>query len=152
MPTATTRHQHRHFKTLIVLVLAMTGSTLLLYWVAKLTPVIPLRATSSAGWSQILVRAATPTTTDGFYHVKVDAQGRVSTSSAWAARRSAEQSEGVIQVLVRSGSADGKVTPEQTRALAKVLDDLRRTYDIPANRVRVAQTPQLAGLGNSTEF
>lgn len=126
----------------------MTGGTLFLYWVGKLTPVTPLRAKSPAGWSQILVRAADPGTEDGFYHVKLDAGGGVSASSAWRVQRYAQQGDGVIHVLVRCPKPGARVTPEQTKVLTQLLSELRQTYDIPASRVRVTQPSQLAGLNN----
>jgi hypothetical protein len=148
MPASAARHQFRHYKTLIVLVVAMTGSTIFLYWLGRLAPVTPLRAKTPAAWNQIVVRAAGPRTDEGFYHFKIDRQGRVSESSAWSAQRSAQNGEGAIHVVIACVSADSKLTPTQTKALSRTIDGLRKTYGIASDRVRVAPAPQVASLAN----
>ncbi|HVP12845.1 MAG TPA: hypothetical protein VMV94_16850 [Phycisphaerae bacterium] len=152
MPANAARHQFRHFKTLIVLVVAMTGSTIFLYWLGRLAPVTPLRAKTPAAWNQILVRANGPRTDEGFYHLKIDQQGRVSESSAWGGQRYAQNSEGTIHLLVACDAPDTKLTPTQTAALSRTIADLRKTYGIPSDHIRVAQSAQTANFGDQISF
>jgi hypothetical protein len=152
MPANPARHQFRHFKTLIVLVVAMTGSTIFLFWLGRLAPVTPLRAKTPAAWNQIVVRAAGPQTEGGFYHFKIDEQGRVRESSAWAGQRYAQGSDGTIHVLIACGTRDAKLTPTQSQTLTRTIAGLRRSYGIATDQVRVAQSPQLAGLGDQISF
>jgi hypothetical protein len=152
MPANSARHQFRHFKTLIVLVVAMTGSTIFLYWLGRLAPVTPLRAKSPAAWNQIVVRAAGPRTEEGFYHFKIDEQGHVSESSAWGGQRYAQNSDGTIHLLVSCGTSDPKLTPTQSKALARAIAGLRKTYGIPTERIRIAQAAQVASLGDQISF
>ena len=152
MPANSSRHQFRHFKTLIVLVLAMTGGTIFLYWVGRLAPVTPLRAKTPAAWSQILVRATDPQADQGFFHFRIDEQGHVDESNAWAGQRYAANSEGTIHLVVSCSAADGKLTTAQTNALTRTLTGLRKTFGIPTERIHTAQSPQVAGLGNALDF
>jgi hypothetical protein len=140
------RNQHRHLKTLIVLVLSMTGGTIFLYWVGRLTPVTPLRAKASPAWNQIIVRPADPAHEDGFFHLKVDEKGRLVQSPAWLTQQPAEGGEGVIQLLVTSAAADDRITPLQTKTLAQTITSLRRDYRIPADRVHIRRSRHVAGL------
>jgi membrane protein implicated in regulation of membrane protease activity len=152
MPANSPRHQFRHFKTLIVLVLAMTGGTIFLYWVGRLAPVTPLRAKMPAAWSQIVVRAADSRADQGFFHLQIDEQGHVNESSAWAGQRYAANSEGTIHVVVSSSTADGKLTKVQTDALSRTLNGLRKNFGIPTDRIRTVQSPQVAGLDTPISF
>ena len=153
MPASAARHQFRHYKTLIVLVVAMTGSTIFLYWLGRLAPVTPLRAKTPAAWNQIVVRAVAPRADEGFYHFKIDQEGRVSESAAWDRQRYAQNSEGAIHLLVACAASDSRLTPTQSKALTRTIDGLRRTYGIAADRIRIAQPSQLASLtGDRVSF
>lgn len=133
--------QHRHFKTLLVLVLAMTGGTFLLFGVAKLAPVMhvaPLRAEAlpARTWTQVVVRSATADVPKGFFHWRIDEVGRLYQTDAWANGQD-PSGDGTIQVLISTSAPGGGVTPKQTRQLTRLLADLQSQFDIAKDRVRV---------------
>lgn len=152
MATVAARHQHRHLKTLILLVVSMTGGTIFLYWVGKLAPVTPLRAKTAAAWNQIVIRPVSPRADQGFYHLRIDQHGRVEESSAWAAQRHARDNEGAIHIVVACAKPDSRVTTAQSKALTKTISNLRKTYAIPAEKVRLLQSSQTAGLNDRLRF
>ncbi len=145
MPATTVRHQHRHFKTLIVLVLSMTGGTMFLFWVGGLAPVTPLRGKTVAAvenddagsWSRISVRAHRSDQTLGFHHFRIDQQGRISEHLAWRAGLQDTRSPGTVHVVLSCRSASRGVRPIQTKVLARLIADLRAQYHIPKDRVRI---------------
>jgi hypothetical protein len=143
------RHQHRHFKTLIVLVLAMTGGTLFLFWLGKLSPATPLRATT---WNQILVRAHDSGTDRGFFHFRIDPQGQLYQSEAWQARQRASRGDGAIRIVVTRNSTEPRITQEQTMALSRLVADLSRRFRIASDRVHVDQTRRVASIPDRGEF
>lgn len=159
MAAATVRHQHRHYKTLIVLVLAMTGGTFLLFWVGKLAPVIPLRGNTQVApsWDRILVRAepADAVTASGFYHLRIDGCGWLYQSSAWNAGRQDRNAPGTIQLVLTSDQPGGKITPAQSQALSHVIADLCKQYRIRPERIAVTQSPgppRLAGMAENSDY
>jgi len=139
MPTVSV--QQRHFKTLIALVLAMTGGTLLLFGVAKLTPVMhvaPLRADARAAktWTQVVVRSAAADSPKGFFHWRIDEVGRLYQTDAWANGQDSS-GDGSIQVLISTSAPGGKITPKQSQQLTRLLADLQGQFGISKDRVRV---------------
>lgn len=145
MPAIAMRYQHRHYKTLIVLVLSMTGGTFFLYWVGKLSPVMhirptPLRAESPApqAWNQISVRTQTIGQPVGFYHWRIDPQGRLSSSDAWKSGID-PQADGSIQVVVATHSSNSGISSGQVKQLGLLLADLREVHHIPKDRIRATR-------------
>ncbi len=142
MAGVATRNQHRHYKTLIVLVLAMTIGAFVLFWAARLSPVIPLSATREArvDWSRISVRAEALPVTRGFFHYRIDASGRLFESYAWKAGQSERNTPGTIHVLLTCTDESLQVSPEQARTLSQIISKLRQRHSVPADRVRVEPT------------
>lgn len=139
MPAANARHQHRQYKTLITLVVAMTGGTFFLYGIGKLTPVVPVtplraEARTATTWTGIDVRTHVLGTARGFYHYRIDERGRLSPSNAWVDRLD-PSGVGTIQVLITSPSEDGGVTEAQTKQLSSLVSSLRSEYQIPRDRI-----------------
>ena len=157
MPASTVRHQHRHYKTLIVLVLAMTGGTFLLFWVGKLAPVIPLRGNTQVAqsWDRIAVRSEPTDTVAGFYHLRIDGRGWLYQSSAWNTGRQDRNAPGTIQLVLTSDQPGGKITHAQGQALSHVIADLCKQYKIQPDRIAVSQSPsppRLAGMAENGDF
>ncbi|MFQ5501829.1 MAG: N-acetylmuramoyl-L-alanine amidase [Phycisphaerae bacterium] len=136
MPAVAARHQHRHLKTLIVLVLSMTGGTYFLFWIAQFSPVTPLRA-SVRNWTKISVRAESDRIPGGFYHYRVDETGRLFQSRAWETGQYERNSPGTIHILLSCGNDRVRVSPEQAKTLSRILSTLRRDYIIPVRNVVV---------------
>jgi hypothetical protein len=133
--------QHRQFKTLIILVLAMTGGTFLLFGIARITPVThvtPLRAeaTPPRTWTQVVVRSAATESDKGFFHWRIDEDGRLYQTDAWD-KKSDPSADGTIQVLISTDQARGGITSRQSRQLTRLLSDLQSQYGIAKDRVHV---------------
>lgn len=143
MAVSTARHQHRHFKTLILLVLSMTGGTFLLFWIGGLAPVTPLRGERPTAkvWTRMAVRAEDARRSPGFFHFRIDGDGRRFQSNDWKAGREDTRNPGTIEVLVSSDLPQARLTPVQTKALARLIADLRGEFGIPKDRVRVGRRP-----------
>jgi len=139
MPAGTIPHQHRHFKTLIVLVLAMTGGTILLYWIAQIAPITPLRGTAAASgpWTRIAVRAQVAGTPHGFFHYRIDQTGRLFQSYAWLSGQHSRRSPDAIHILLTCPDRDLRISPAQARELSRLISKLRREHGIPQTRVSV---------------
>jgi hypothetical protein len=145
MPATTARHQHRHFKTLIVLVLSMTGGTMFLFWVGGLAPVTPLRGKTVAAvdnrdadnWSRISVRAQRSDQPLGFHHFRIDQQGRISEDPAWQTGQQDSRTPGTVHVVLSCDSTPDRVRPIQTKVLSRLIADLRAQYHIPKDQVRI---------------
>ncbi len=148
MAIAASHSHHRHYRTLIALVVSMTGGTLLLYWMAQLSPVTPLRGRAGGGrtWSQIAVRALPEQLPTGFYHYRIDASGRLFASQAWEAGLPGRNAPGTVHVLLSCRDAGLRVTPSQTRTLSRVLGYLRETHAIPLDQIYV-EPPATADAG-----
>lgn len=136
---SSSRHQHRHYKTLILLVLSMTGGTFLLLWLAQFSPVTPLRGRTAgpADWRQIEVRAEAAANAGGFYHLRIDASGRLYRSDAWKYQQAHPDNPGVIALLLSSTHSTGRPTPQQQQTLSRLLADLGNQYRIDAKQVSV---------------
>jgi len=143
MAVASNRSQHRHYKTLIVLIVAMTGGTLFLYKIGQLAPVTPLRSSTAAveSWRQIGIRIQSPTEVPGFYHWRVDERGNLYRSSAWRQGQQDPLAPGVIQILLTTSAADRRVVEPQTSSLAHLLADLRGRYGIAENQIIASRVP-----------
>jgi hypothetical protein len=137
-----TRNQHRHYKTLIVLVLAMTVGAFVLFWAARVSPVTPLRGTreASADWTRISVRAEAPAASRGFFHYRIDAAGRLFQSYAWKAGQGERNTPGTIHVLLTCPDERLQISPEQAGTLSQIISKLRHRHAVPADRVRVEPT------------
>jgi hypothetical protein len=130
------RHQHRHFKTLIVLVLAMTGGTFLLFGIARMSPVTPLRA-SAGPWNQIVVRTEGPQSDRGFFHYRIDESGRLFQSYAWKAGQHDRSNPGTIHVLLTCPDSKMQVTGPQARTLSAILGQLQEQFAVSNDAVTV---------------
>jgi hypothetical protein len=151
MPARTASTSHRHFKTLIALVLSMTGGTFFLFWLANLSPVIPLRArpNQAANWDRISVRTARPGDDRGFFHFRIDEQGHLFQTSAWKAGQASAGSPGVIHILLSSEGNSDRATTVQTTALSRAIADLCRQYGISENRIVVNRSEASGSLSAS---
>lgn len=143
MKARANRHQHRHFKTLILLVVSMTAGTFFLFWVDKITPanrrqVLRGRsAKNTASWSDITVRQERSAADAGFFHLQIDDSGRVfRKTDAWAAGPDDARSKGAIHVILTR--RDPRVAPAQTQqnALRRVIQRLRSRFRIAESRIR----------------
>lgn len=150
MAADTTRHQNRHYKTLILLVLSMTGGTFLLLWLAQFSPVTPLRGrTAGAGaWTDIAVRAEASPSAAGFYHLRIDGDGRLFRSDAWRYQQGHPDDPAMIQILLSATQSDGRPLPAQQQTLSRVLAQLGRDYNIPSERVVVRQGSTVSSREN----
>lgn len=145
------RHQNRHFKTLILLVLSMTGGTFFLLWLGQLSPVTPLRSRTAADWNQIAVRTDSADTPQGFYHLRIDVNGQVFQSDAWKEGRAQAGRPGIINLVLSTSEPGAAATRVQAQTLQRTLADLTRRFGIAQDRIVVLRdwTPssgiQLAG-------
>lgn len=139
MSAPSRRHQHRHYKTLILLVLSMTGGTALLLWLAQYSPVTPLRSrmAGQGEWREICIRAESAATSSGFYHLRVDRTGRLYRSEAWKQQQSHPDQPGAVQILLSATNQDGRPTPAQQQTLSRVLAELFERHSIASDRVVV---------------
>lgn len=149
MRATTARNQYRHYRTLIALVLAMSAGTSLLFWLARFSPVTPLRSTAQASlqWTQISVRAESEQAPRGFFHYRIDEAGHLYQSYAWKAGQADRGTPKTIHILLTCHDVDARVTEPQARTLSKVISQLRDQYDIAADRVYVEATRGVAERG-----
>lgn len=139
MASDTRRHQHRHFKTLILLVITMTVGTFFLFWADKLSPGQNrqiLRALAAPRWTGISVRAVNPGTDAGFCHFRIDEAGRLYQTRAWREEREDPRSAGTIRVVLTRPGVNSAATPAQAGTLRQVIHELRGKYSIAENRIR----------------
>jgi len=143
-------HQHRHFKTLIVLVLSMTIGTILLFWVAQIAPITPLRGKTAAAvtWTRVVVRAQPAETSHGFYHYRIDESGRLFQSHAWLEGRHDRNSPGAIYVLLTCPDLRLRVSPSQAETLSRIISELRDKHAIGEERVSVEAAQGVADRGS----
>jgi hypothetical protein len=141
-------HRHRHYKTLALLVLSMTAGTSFLFWLGNLAPVTPLRGSAKAArpWTRIAVRAEAAAAGRGFFHYRIDENGRLFQSSAWKSGLHDPRRPGAILVLLTTGRHESRPTPLQQAALARLLDDLRDRHAISADQVRYDSSRALASI------
>jgi hypothetical protein len=159
MAAGKSRHQNRHYKTLIALVVSMTGSTFFLLWVGRLSPVTPLRGQvlTTPRWSEIAVRTETDRNPRGFFHLRIDSAGQLYQSSAWKIGQPDPDRPQTIHVLLTSANGDG-VTAAQKQTLAQTLADLRLQHGIPASGIAVINVinresrTQMAGADLAIRF
>ncbi len=152
MAASKSRHQHRHYKTLIALVLSMTGGTFFLLWVGRLSPVTPLlgQVASAQRWNDIAVRAEDDRNPRGFFHLRIDESGMLYQSSAWKNGQPDPDHPETIHVLLTSS---GGVTPAQTQTLSRTIADLCRRHGIASEHVSVLggdSSTQTADAGHKT--
>lgn len=139
MAASSRRHRHRHYKTLILLVLSMTGGTFLLLWLAQFSPVTPLRSRTpgQGDWREVVIRAESASTSSGFYHLRVDRNGRLYRSEAWRHQQPHPDQPTTVQVLLSATNSDGRPTPAQQQTLSRVLAELSSRHGITSDRVVV---------------
>lgn len=127
----------------------MTGGTFLLLWLAQFSPVTPLRGRTAGAsdWNQIEVRAESTSAAAGFYHLRVDADGRLFRSDAWKYQQPHPDQPGVIAVLLSSTHANGRPTPTQQQTLSRVLAELGQRYTIDSKQVSVRMGHSLLASG-----
>lgn len=153
MPQDSARHQHRHFKTLILLVISTTGGTFFLFWADQLAPtqrpqtLQGLAATAPSPWNGINVRTESRAN-PGFFHFRIDPSGRLFQSSAWRTKLQAPGSEGVIHVVLSRPRPDRPPSKSQAEMLARIVDRLQRQYRIPGNRISAAPRPDTVAVGH----
>ncbi|MFQ5425439.1 MAG: N-acetylmuramoyl-L-alanine amidase [Phycisphaerae bacterium] len=128
------RHQNRHFKTLILLVIAMTVGTFFLFWVDRLTP---LTARTATPWREIAIRSAGVSGGWGFYHIRIDEAGDLYETNAWQTGPRDPRANGTIHVVLTRRDPRRTAPHAQAVALARVLEQLRGKYRIPQRQVRV---------------
>src|SRR5262245_45638176 len=134
MAAATCKHKHRHFKTLILLVVSMTGGAFLLFWVDQNTPTHRPRTlrglVPSSGWTDVAVRTAPATGEHGFSHFRIAADGQWYQSSAWRRGQRAPTGESTIHVVLTKASGANQVSAAQQSALRLLVEQLRKQYQI----------------------
>ncbi len=131
------RQQHRHYKTLIALVFCMTAGTFLLYGVATISPVTPLRSHAPRDWNRISIRAVEPGAERGFYHYRVDENGRTFKSNAWSYQQVQRGAPTTIHIILTTSRNDLRVTSDQANSLAILISNLRMEYEIAEANVDV---------------
>ena len=134
------RNQHRHYKTLIALVFCMTTGTFLLYGVATISPVTPLRSHAPRNWNRINIRAVPPGEQRGFYHYRINEDGRTFKSNAWTYQQVERGTPTTIQIILTTGRNDLRVTGDQANSLAILIANLRSEHQIAEANVDVDTT------------
>ena len=147
MQAASIAHKNRHYKTLILLVISMTVGAFFLFWLSKMTPVIPLRGkvATAPSWNKITVRTASTAQRErGFFHYRIDEDGQLFQTNAWKAGSQHPRQLGAIQVLVTVSDSDAGINVAEEKALTRLVSDLRQKYGISANQVRLEKSATLA--------
>ena len=145
-------HKHRHYKTLILLVLSMTVGAFFLFWLGQMAPVTPLRgkAATSPNWSKIAVRTASLSQPElGFFHYRIDESGQLYQTAAWKNSMQNPGRQGAIEVLLTVAEPQGGISRAQEKALSKLISNLRRKYSISAEQVRLSSNQSLASAISS---
>jgi hypothetical protein len=141
MAKALARHQHREWKTLIVLVIAMAAMTCVLWVVASWSPITPLRGRSGGGlrpWTKISVcKTAAPVGNDNFYHFRIDETGRLYQSSAWNEGRCQQAHAGSVRIVLSHSDKRDIVTRSQQQTLSRTIARLCDAYGISADAIEV---------------
>ncbi len=144
MAAATCKHKHRHFKTLILLVVSMTGGAFLLFWVDQNTPTHRPRTlrglVPTTGWTDVAVRTVSAAENHGFFHFRIASDGQWYQSNAWAQGRRDEKSTSTIHVVLTKPGDTGRVSTAQQSALRQLVDQLRRQYQIAPDHIKPVQT------------
>src|SRR5439155_10998344 len=123
MHASAAAHKHRHFKTLILLVISMTFGAFFLFWLGRLTPVVPLRGKAKpvVSWNGIAVRTAQADVANlGFFHYRIDAAGQLWQTSAWKAHAQDPKKPGTIEIVLNVRER-AEISSSQERALAKLV-------------------------------
>ncbi|HWL95199.1 MAG TPA: hypothetical protein VNT79_16890, partial [Phycisphaerae bacterium] len=145
------RNQYRHYRTLIVLVLAMTVGTSMLFWLARFSPITPLRSTASTtrAWTQISVRAESSGARAGFFHYRIDETGRLFESYAWQAGQSERSAPKTVQILLTCSAPEAPVNADQAKTLAHVISSLQKRFEIAGDRIFVEAAKGVADRGSA---
>ncbi|MCB9852121.1 MAG: N-acetylmuramoyl-L-alanine amidase [Phycisphaerales bacterium] len=128
------KQQNRHYKTLIVLVCSMTIGTFVLYGMARISPAIPLQSRSAASWNRISIRKVADDAPRGFFHFRIDHEGRIFQSRAWDAGQFDRANPGAIQVLLTCDQDDLVPSYGQYESLELFISRLCKTYSIDSER------------------
>lgn len=144
MAAAPCKHKHRHFKTLILLVVSMTGGAFLLFWVDKNTPTHRPRTlrgmVANHAWTDVAVRAVGAGEDHGFFHFRIAPDGQWYQSNAWTERRRDPKAESTIHVVLSRPVGSSRVSDAQQSALRQLVEQLRREYKISLDHVRPVAT------------
>lgn len=144
MAAAPCKHKHRHFQTLILLVVSMTAGAFLLFWVDQNTPTHRPRTLRSMvankGWTDVAVRTVAASEEHGFFHFRIAADGQWFQSSAWKQGRRDPKAESTIHVVLTKPGGANRVTDAQQSALRVLVEQLRREYQISIDHVRPVTT------------
>lgn len=139
--TRAKKQQHRHYKTLIVLVASMTVGTFMLYSLAQISPkVTPLHSRTPGHWNRISIRALTTEAQRGFFHFRIDTDGRLFQSRAWDTGQFDRGTPGTVHVLLTCKRNDLRVSSNQAETLSRIISQLRRELSIEAENVTVDST------------
>jgi len=140
MAAAPCKHKHRHFKTLILLVVSMTSGAFLLFWVDQHTPTHRPRTlrgmVPNSGWTDVAVRTVSAADAHGFFHFRIAADGQWYQSSAWTQGRRDPKAESTIHVVLTKAAGASRVSDAQQSALRLLVEQLRRQYQIAPDHVR----------------
>lgn len=144
MSSVAISHKHRHYKTLILLVVSMTAGTIFLFWLGNLSPVTPLRAGTRVAprWTNIAVRPVQAGQEAGAFHLRIDDRGRTFQMQRWDEAWQAHRARGEIQIVLNLREGATSLTKPQRGALSRLLADLGRRHGISDQQVRlIAQAP-----------
>lgn len=147
MSARAARNQNRHFKTLILLVVSMTLSTSILFWVDQLAPARSPSALRSLTpkarpWRTVAIRQQSEDRPAGFFHVRIDARGRCFQTSAWKYAQPAPDGSDTLHVVLSGVRPGGACTPMQSQSLRKLLGQLHQDFALGSDAVRlVASAP-----------
>ncbi|HPF39633.1 MAG TPA: N-acetylmuramoyl-L-alanine amidase [Phycisphaerae bacterium] len=133
--------QNRHYKTLIVLVCSMTIGTFVLYGMAQISPAIPLQSRAATHWNSISIRKVVQDAPRGFFHFRIDHEGRIFQSRAWDAGQFDRSNPGAIQVLLTCDRDDLVPSYGQYESLELFISRLCKTYSIDSERGITVEQP-----------
>ena len=143
MAAAPCKHKHRHLKTLILLVVSMTGGAFLLFWVDQNTPTHRPRTlrglVPSSGWTDVAVRTVPAAGEHGFFHFRIASDGQWYQSSAWTQGQRDPKAQSTIHVVLTKPAGASRVSDAQQSALRKLVEQLRRQYQIAPDHIRPVQ-------------
>ena len=147
MQASALAHKHRHYKTLILLVVCMTAGAFFLFWLGQMAPVTPLRGKlgTPPNWNRIAVRTA-PLGRDepGFFHYRIDESGQLYQTSAWKNNMQDPRQQGAIEIVLTVNESDAGISRAQEKSLTRLLSNLRRKFAISADQVRLSPNQALA--------
>lgn len=153
MQAASVVHKHRHYKTLILLVVSMTLGAFFLFWLGQMAPVTPLRGKAAAApnWSRITVRTAAKQGDFGFFHYRIDEAGHLFQTAAWKNSMQNPRQQGAIEIVVNVPASDAGISRGQEKALGRLVSDLRRKFAISADQIRLSPNQALVSAADRVD-